>query len=142
MTATALEHVNITVSDPDATADLLCRLFGWKVRWAGRSLNGGRTVHVGTDASYLALYTNRQVETADRSHDKVANLNHVGILVEDLESVEERVKAEGFTPFNHADYEPGRRFYFYMDDHIEVEVVSYIPLEHSNERRTRGLALA
>ena len=33
----------------------------------------------------------------------------------------------GLKPFNHADYEPGRRFYFFDWDHIEWEVVSYAP---------------
>ena len=31
----------------------------------------------------------------------------------------------GFKPINHADYEPGRRFYFHDHDGIEYEVVSY-----------------
>lgn len=33
--------------------------------------------------------------------------------------------AAGFTPFNHGDYEPGRRFYFLDGDGIEYEIVSY-----------------
>jgi glyoxylase I family protein len=35
------------------------------------------------------------------------------------------VKAEGLEPFGHADYQPGRRFYFLDADGIEFEVVSY-----------------
>ena len=54
-----LEHVNVTVSDPDRSAALLQRLFGWRVRWSGPALGGGRTVHVGTDDQYLALYAGR-----------------------------------------------------------------------------------
>ena len=52
-----LEHVNLTVSDPEKSAEILGRIFGWHVRWSGPSLMGGRTVHVGTDDRYLALYT-------------------------------------------------------------------------------------
>ncbi|MEZ5340556.1 MAG: hypothetical protein R2706_03655 [Acidimicrobiales bacterium] len=55
-----LEHANVTVSDPDKTASLLCDLFGWEVRWTGPSLAGGYTVHVGEPGngqSYLAVYT-------------------------------------------------------------------------------------
>ena len=52
-------------------------------------------------------------------------LNHLGVEVDDLDSVEARVAAEGMTPFNHADYAPGRRFYFFDPDGIEYEVVSY-----------------
>ena len=31
----------------------------------------------------------------------------------------------GYEPCNHADYDPGRRFYFDDEDGIEFEVVSY-----------------
>jgi glyoxylase I family protein len=35
------------------------------------------------------------------------------------------VVAAGLTPFSHADYEPGRLFYFLDPDGIEFEAVSY-----------------
>ena len=54
MSSARIEHANITVKDPEATAELLCTLFDWHVRWKGPSMSGGRTVHVGTDADYLA----------------------------------------------------------------------------------------
>ena len=47
----ALEHVNVTVSDPRKTADRLCELFGWKIRWQGSAIHGGYTVHVGAEDS-------------------------------------------------------------------------------------------
>jgi catechol 2,3-dioxygenase-like lactoylglutathione lyase family enzyme len=52
-------------------------------------------------------------------------LNHVGVVVEDLDATEAKVRAAGFAPHSHADYEPGRRFYFHDRDGIEFEVVSY-----------------
>ena len=52
-----LEHLNVTVADPDATAALLGDLFGWKLRWSGDAIHGGRTVHVGSADSYVAVYT-------------------------------------------------------------------------------------
>jgi len=45
--------------------------------------------------------------------------------VDDLDSVEAKVITHGLMPFNHGDYEPGRRFYFFDDNGIEFEVVSY-----------------
>ena len=36
-----------------------------------------------------------------------------------------RLRAMGYEPHSHADYEPGRRFYFDDEDGIEFEVVSY-----------------
>ena len=120
-----LEHTNLTVRNPDELAALFCRLFDWKIRWAGEALNNGRTVHVGTDDSYLALYTHADV-TDNRKRDTFAvnNMNHLGFVVSNIDEVETKVLEEGYKPFNHGDYDPGRRFYFMVDD-LELEVVDY-----------------
>lgn len=121
------EHVNLTVRDPRAVADRLIRLFDWKIRWEGRSMNDGHTVHVGTDDAYVALYTHAGVRDAESSNYDVANgLNHIAVVVDDLDAVEGRIHAEGLETFNHGDYEPGRRFYFDDPAGFEVEVVSYV----------------
>ena len=120
-----IEHVNITVRDPDRSAALVADLFGWHVRWEGPSLLGGRTVHVGDERFYLALYTHDGAETLDAMFSKGQPLNHVGIVVDDLDALEARVIAAGLIPFSHGDYEPGRRFYFLDHDGIEFEIVSY-----------------
>ncbi len=121
-----LEHVNITVADPDATATTLCALFDWKVRWSGPGMETGRTVHVGDDACYVALfsYGNPQAPRQE-SYRTQAALNHIAVVVDDIAATEARVKAAGFVPGNHAEYEPGRRFYFVETSGIEIEVVSY-----------------
>lgn len=126
MTEGRLEHVNVTVSDARATADRLCDLFGWHIRWEGASKNSGHTVHVGNDADYVAVYTAPGgQEAGPSSYNQTGGLNHIGVVVDDLDAAEERVKALGYTPHSHADYEPGRRFYFHDTDGIEFEVVSY-----------------
>jgi catechol 2,3-dioxygenase-like lactoylglutathione lyase family enzyme len=120
-----IEHVNITVSDPDRSAALMHAIFGWNERWRGPSLHGGRTIHVGSDTAYLALYTGPDGEHAGVRYPKGEPLQHIGVQVDDLDATEARVAAAGLTPFNHGDYEPGRRFYFLDPDGIEFEVVSY-----------------
>lgn len=122
--ASRIEHVNITVRDSERAARLMGDLFGWPVRWRGLALNGGHTVHVGSDDHYLALYTPKG-ELADDDFAKGRPLNHVGVEVEDIADIEAKVVAAGLVPFNHGDYEPGRRFYFLDPDGIEYEVVSY-----------------
>ena len=117
-----LEHVNITVSDPDATASLLEKLTGWRRRWEGPAMAGGHTIHLGNERSYVALYTNPQVRG---EFAKGSPMNHVGVVVDDLAGAEAIVVEEGLEPFNHGDYAPGRRFYFFDRDRIEWEVVSY-----------------
>ena len=121
-----LEHINFTATDPEATAIKLCRLFDWKIRWSGPSLGRGTTYHVGTDYLYLAIYRPKQAPgERPESYTIQGGLNHIGILVEDLRAAEARVLEEGYETHSHQTYEPGSRFYFYNEDGIEFEVVSY-----------------
>jgi catechol 2,3-dioxygenase-like lactoylglutathione lyase family enzyme len=119
-----LEHVNIRVSDPDRTAALLTRLCGWHERWRGPSALGGWTVHVGSGSDYIALYQGDNPLPGLFS--KGQPLNHIGLVVDDLDAAERIVIEAGLTPFNHGDYEPGRRFYVFDWDGIEWELVSYV----------------
>lgn len=125
MAAPRIEHVNVTVSDPDRAARMMEQVFGWTKRWDGPSMNGGRTIHVGSDDHYVALYTARDAAYTADDFAKGRPLNHIGVLVDDLDAVEAKVAEAGLTPFSHGDYEPGRRFYFLDPDGIEYEVVSY-----------------
>ncbi len=127
MANAVLEHVNITVADPEATAKRLCSLFGWSVRWHGAAKDNGTTYHVGSPDSYLAVYSKgeRGDPVAEKSYAMVGAMNHIGIVVPDYEATEERVKQAGYHIHMYSDYEPGRRFYFRDEDGIEFEVVSY-----------------
>jgi catechol 2,3-dioxygenase-like lactoylglutathione lyase family enzyme len=127
MAALRIEHVNVTVSNPERTAHLLERIFGWHVRWSGPARDNGRTIHVGSGDHYLALYTGPNGDYRQEDFAKGRPLNHVGVEVANLEETEGRVIEAGLTPFAHGDYEPGRRFYFLDPDGIEYEVVSYNP---------------
>jgi catechol 2,3-dioxygenase-like lactoylglutathione lyase family enzyme len=125
MASARIEHVNVTVSDPERAAKLMESLFGWQIRWQGPAQNGGHTIHVGSDDHYVALYTARDTVYSEDDFRKGRPLNHIGVEVDELDSTEARVVAAGLTPFSHGDYEPGRRFYFFDPDGIEYEVVSY-----------------
>ncbi|MBD3664417.1 VOC family protein [Sulfitobacter aestuariivivens] len=120
------EHANITVSDPAATAAWMEKLFGWHLRWEGGAIAGGHTKHVGTDSQYVALYTpGTATHSNGSSYETTGGLNHLAVVVDDLDATEAAIKTHGFKTGNHADYEPGRRFYFHDDDGIEYEVVQY-----------------
>ena len=127
MTAATLEHTNFTVSDPKKTAAWICDLFDWHIRWEGEALNGGYTVHVGNDNQYLAIYApaNPSRPPKDDNYATIGGLNHLAFVVEDIEATEAAVKEAGFMPEKHADYEPGKRFYFEDHDGIEYEIVQY-----------------
>lgn len=123
-----LEHANLTVSNPERSAELFRQLLGWVERWRGPSQMGGETIHVGeagNGAGYVALYTNDDARAGARGYSKGQPLNHLGLLVDDLEAAEKVVVSAGLKPFGHDDYEPGRRFYFFDWDGIEFEVVNY-----------------
>ncbi len=122
----SLEHVNITVKDAENFCDRLEKIFNWKIRWRGEAIHGGETIHIGDNESYIAVYIppeNSDVDDPIRFH--ASRINHIGITVDDLDQTEERVKSLGLYPHLHADYEPGRRFYFDDPSGLEIEVVSY-----------------
>ena len=117
-----LEHVNLTVSDPERSSKLLQDLCGWHERWRGPSQMGGRTIHVGNARDYIALYA---YDGIAGPYAKGVPLNHVALVVDNLGEAEATVIAAGLVPFNHGDYDPGRRFYFFDWDGIEFELVNY-----------------
>ncbi len=125
MAPAVIEHVNIAVSDTAQTAEMLGALFGWHVRWQGPSQLGGWTIHIGDDTQYLAIWSANREGAPPLAHGKSRPLNHIGIVVEDLDAVEQRAIAHGLRPFNHDNYDPGRRFYVFDRDGIEFEIVSY-----------------
>ena len=120
-----LEHVNLTVSDADAFAAGLCDLFGWHERWRG-TIDGGRALHVGSDASYIALFQfDAPLQAAPPRYSRTGQMNHMAVTVDDLEAVEAKAKAAGY-PVSHPEpYEPGTRLYLIYRDEVEIEVVRY-----------------
>src|SRR5690242_1682686 len=102
MPSLRIEHVNVTVTDPERVAALMQDLFGWRIRWKGPARDDGFTVHVGTDDHYLALYTGpKGTVLTEADFAKGRPLNHIGVEVDDLDATEARVIAAGLVPFNH-----------------------------------------
>lgn len=120
-----LEHVNITVRDPKATAQVLCSIFDWHIRWEGPSQMGGHTVHVGSQNGYLAVYSSNKPQSEPKGNHAPSTLNHIGIVVDDLNIIERRVRKAGLHPQPQKCYDPGCRFYFLDNDGVEYEVISY-----------------
>ena len=107
-TIARLEHINFTVSDAKSTATRLCKIFGWKIRWSGPSIHEGYSVHVGGKDNYLALYTPKSfAKNMRNNYAELNDLNHVGIVVDDLDAAERKVIKAGYIPNSHQDYEPG-----------------------------------
>ncbi len=126
MTLANIEHLNLTVENPDRLADLFCTLFNWNIRWSGEALADGYTVHVGGKENYLALYTHPQLKSEQASdYLTPGKVNHVGLVVDDLDDMERKVESLNLTPNNHRDYGVCKSFYFMADANLEVELVMY-----------------
>ena len=89
-------------------------------------------MHAGADDQYVALYSPPKGLKAgqDPTYHR-SGLNHIGVVVADLEACERGVIAEGYQPGQRYDYEPGRRFYFTEENGVEIEVISYAPAQIS-----------
>lgn len=125
MKAAIVEHLNITVEKPVELAQALCELLGWKVRWQGDSKDNGYTVHVGSEHSYLALYTPPKL-TGEPVEPYLSDraMNHIGVVVDDLDEIKQMVLNSNIAIHNENDTAPGRRFYFHLHG-IEFEAVEY-----------------
>ena len=118
-----LEHVNISSTNCDRLADFLARLTGWTRRWEGPAMENGRTIHLGTEHAYVAIYRNAAVAGG---FGQGAPMNHIGIAVADIDRAERLVEEAGLIPFNQGQYEPGPRSFYFRDwDGIEFEIVAY-----------------
>lgn len=120
-----LEHANVTVRNPDQTAQRMINLFDWHIRWSGASMNKGHTIHVGTQECYIALYSHIDRAEPVGNSINIGNLNHLAVVVKDLDTTSDRAKSLGLEPFNFGNYEPGKRFYVMMDEELEIEIISY-----------------
>jgi len=122
-----LEHANLTVSNLDETvAFLQTALPGFRVRGGGQS-NGRKWLHIGTDATYLAL--NESAGGKKQAGERYTHngLNHLGFVVGDVKAVAERLLAKGYKrsyPTTRQQY----RIRDYFLDHAgnEYEFVQYL----------------
>ena len=120
-----LEHVNMTVADLDRSVGFYRDLFGFEVRWEGTVNDGrNRAVHVGPESGYLALFEADGPGRAPIDYRAVGH-NHFGFVVDDLDAMTARLEEMGVGRHLEADYEPGRRAYFFDPDGYEVELVEY-----------------
>lgn len=120
-----LEHVNLTVSDLDRSVAFYRDLLGLRVRWQREAGDLPAAAHVGDDRHYIAMFQAAPGGGRPTVDYEAVGLNHFGFVVDDLDAARTRLLELGATPHGEADYEPGRRLYFYDPDGIEVELIQY-----------------
>jgi len=127
--AVRLEHANLTVRDIEGMICFLQTAFPeFRVRGEGKSQDGSRWVHIGTQETYIAL-SPAKLEPDKRwmPYRGMPGVNHLAYEVDDIEALCERMKAAGYkdsTPPNAHPYR--KRRYFYDPDGNDWEFVQYL----------------
>ena len=132
-----LEHANLVVRDVDMMITFLRAAFPeFRIRGAGKTWQGTRWVHVGTNDTYIAL----NEATLDPAEPWVPyagrpGTNHLGYEVDDVESLRQRLTAAGYRDSTVPNAHPHRRrVYFYDPEGNDWEFVEY----HSEEPAQRN----
>lgn len=130
-----VEHANITVSNiDDAVQFIQTAIPEFKERHRGQT--NYRWCHIGTDDSYIALQEVVAREQTDRSPYLDVGINHIGIVVDDVDRVQKRLLAAGYEQNDIGEDNPFRkRVYFYDASGVEWEFIEY--LTHNAENKNR-----
>ncbi|MFT6094986.1 MAG: catechol 2,3-dioxygenase-like lactoylglutathione lyase family enzyme [Pseudohongiellaceae bacterium] len=118
-----IEHVHLGVKNLAKTeAFLIAALAEYSRRGSGYAQGYGNWVHVGGADNYIAL-TESEVDPDPNF------LRHIGLAVDDLDTVIRRLEAAGYSPSDASalDSHPFRRRVYYLDDNgIHWEFVQYL----------------
>ncbi len=122
-----LEHANITVNDIGEAIRFLSTAFPhFKERGGGKTAQGARWVHFGTDSSYIALQGVVNEKEQNRTPYDEFGVNHLGYVVDDVDSIKQRLQEAGYKEGLVPEPHPHRkRIYFYDRSGFEWEFVQY-----------------
>lgn len=122
-----LEHANITVPDIEAATRFLQTAFPeFRVRGGGKRPDG-LWRHVGDDVTYLALQQESQHHPDPRTRYVHDGVHHLGVVVEDVHGLEQRLRAAGYRQNAMGEDHPARmRRYFFDDAGMEWEFIQYL----------------
>ena len=123
-----LEHANLAVRDVDAMLRFVTTAFPhFRIRAEGKTWQGWRWVHVGSDETYLAL--NEAPEAPAEPWVPYAGkpgLNHLGFEVDDAEALRARMAEAGYRDSTVPNDHPHRRrVYFHDPEGNDWEFVQY-----------------
>lgn len=127
---TQLEHANLVVREIGPTLEfLLAALPQWSVRGRGQNSWSGKTrnwVHVGTDSDYITL-NDGGVGAARDLAGFAPGLAHLGLVVDDLDGVIERLRHKGFDVDIYGQPHPFRKTAYFIDPAgFQFEFIQYL----------------
>jgi len=122
-----MEHANLHVRHFDEAVRFLKTAFpDFRVR--DESVRDGlRSMHIGTDETYIALSETMVDRNPDlKPYDGRPGVNHLGYEVDDVDGLQVRLSAAGFRDSTYPNNHPHRkRVYFYDADGNDWEFVQY-----------------
>lgn len=124
-----MEHANLTVRDIEGMIRFLQTAFPeFHVRGEGKSNDGSRWVHIGTDENYIALSpAHAEPDKRWSPYRGMPGMNHLGFEVDDVAALRERLKSAGFRESTPPNSHPHRkRVYFYDAEGNDWEFVQYL----------------
>ena len=124
-----LEHANLIVRDVDGMIRFLQTAFpDFVVRWEWTTEDAGRSLHIGTEDTYLALNeASRERAAKWVPYSGEPGTNHLGYVVDDVAALHERMTAAGYRDSTVPNDHPHRkRVYFYDDEGNDWEFVQYL----------------
>jgi len=131
-----VEHANLTVRHLEDTIEFLqTAIPEFTVRHLGQHPMY-RWCHIGTEDTYLALQEVVARDQIDRTPYRDLGINHIGLVVDDVVQVRERLLSAGYRENDMETTHPWRqRIYFYDRDGIEWEFTQYLsddPLQRND----------
>lgn len=122
-----VEHANLTVRRLENTIKFLqTAIPEFSVRHQGQHPMY-RWCHIGTEDTYLALQEVVARDQIDRTPYRDLGINHIGLVVDDVMQVRERLLSAGYRENELETSHPWRqRIYFYDRDGIEWEFTQYL----------------
>lgn len=136
-----LEHLNLVVSDLQATRDFIQTAFPeWEVRGQGENEWYGKVrswLHVGTDEYYLTLNQGGYESNRDlKGHSP--GLAHIGFNVDDMDGIAQRLQAKGYDIATIGADHPFRKTIYFIDPAgFEFEFIEYLS-EKPEEKNLYG----
>jgi len=127
---TYLEHANITVPDIDSALEFLMDVDPeFTVKKDALAEKGYRWVHIGNDVMYIALQGAHLDHEAQAARTPYRNygVNHLALVVEDLNAVVERLEHKAYQQSLDVPNETYRRRKYYYDRAgFEWELIEYL----------------
>ena len=123
-----LEHANLVVRDVEGMLAFVRTAFPeFRIRSQGKTPQGARWLHVGTDTTYLALNeATREPREPWIPYTGRPGLNHLGYEVDDVDALRERLRAAGYHDSTVPNRHPHRRrVYFHDEEGNDWEFVQY-----------------